>query len=202
MKEMNTDYQKLCRELFGTDDVEELKKIAEKMNRKNPRNAGRKRRFSDADIQKMKELQESGTPLTKIAEEFRTSRQMVGRMLTDAPPEGCSMRMTYMYHQKPCTVIDVDFLNERIYIQNKTDDLIHRAFGMIENPSWEDFEYFLEDRCFPKSRGNCKQILKSLGLSDYDPLQIVEKTQGRMADDDLWIKIRYLNRGENERAAS
>ena len=26
-----------------------------------------------------------------------------------------------------------------------------RAFGVVTDPSWADFEYFLEDRCFPKN---------------------------------------------------
>ena len=106
-----------------------------------------------------------------------------------------------MFKQYPCTVIDIDFLKQKIYIQNKTDDIIHRAFGVVENPSWDDFELFLEDRCFPRERGNCRSILCSMGLTDYDPLQIIEKTQGRMAEDKQWIKIRYNDRGEIQHAS-
>ena len=102
-----------------------------------------------------------------------------------------TMRMVYMFRDQPCTIIDLDFLNLKVSIQNKTDDFLHRAFGVIENPDWNDFEQFLEDRCFPKTRGNLKQILRDLNLDTYDPLQIVEKTQGRMADDDMWIQITY-----------
>ena len=79
-------------------------------------------------------------------------------------------------------MIDVVFLNRKNAIQNQTSDLIHRAFGVVENPTWEDFNIFLEDRCFPETRGNKKELLDELGLMEYDPLQIVEKTQGRMAD--------------------
>jgi putative transcriptional regulator len=31
--------------------------------------------------------------------------------------------------------------------------------------------------------------LKRLGLPFYDPLMIIEKTEGRMADDNFWIRI-------------
>ena len=41
---------------------------------------------------------------------------------------------------------------------------------------------------------NKKELLRQLGLTDYDPLQIIEKTRGRMADDEQWLKIRYLER--------
>ena len=38
----NVDYQALCKELFGTDDVKVLRKIAQTAGTHNPRNAGRK----------------------------------------------------------------------------------------------------------------------------------------------------------------
>lgn len=34
-----------------------------------------------------------------------------------------------------------------------------------------------------------KLILKDLGLPFYDPIMIIEKTEGRMAEDDFWICI-------------
>ena len=48
---------------------------------------------------------------------------------------------------------------------------------------------FLESRCFPESRDKMKLILKDLGLPFYDPIMIIEKTKGRMAEDDFWIRI-------------
>ena len=107
------------------------------------------------------------------------------------PDPGYTFRMTYMCRDSICTIIDVNFLDRQIKIKNYTSDLLLRAFGVIEQPDWGDFEYFLADRCFPSSRGNAKSLLKALGLTDYDPLQIVEKTEGRMAEDDMWIKINY-----------
>ena len=34
-------------------------------------------------------------------------------------------------------------------------------------------------------------MLRELDLPFYDPFMIVEKTQGRMAEDKFWIKIEY-----------
>ena len=34
-----------------------------------------------------------------------------------------------------------------------------------------------------------KLVLKDLDVPFYDPLLIIEKTQGRMAEDDFWIRI-------------
>lgn len=39
-----------------------------------------------------------------------------------------------------------------------------------------------------------KLILRDLDLPFYEPLMIIEKTQGRMAEDNFWIKI---ERGTN-----
>lgn len=193
---MKTDYRKLCLELFGTDQEQELRQIAKTFKLKNARNAGRKKKYSDAEVEEMHRLRAEGTAVQEIADRFGTSRQVIGRYLTpDIHPE-CTMRMIYMYQTHPCTVIDVDFLNQKIYIQNHTNDLLHRAFGPIEKPTWKDFEQFLTDRCFPETRGDQKRLLQALGLTDYDPLQIVEKTQGRTADDALWLKIRCQERGK------
>lgn len=185
------DYRKLCLELFGTDDVDELTKIAQVHREKNPRKAGRKKKFTAEDVQTIRSLLENGMTMQEVAKRFNTSRQVIGKYLNEKPAEGYTLRMTYMYQQHPCTIIDVDFLNQRIMVQNKTNDMLHRAFGVVEHPTWDDFETFLKERCFPATRGNAKEILKQLQLTSYDPLQIVEKTRGRTAEDDMWLKFHY-----------
>jgi len=187
---MATDYRKLCLELFGTDDVDELRKIAGKQN---ARNAGRKKKFSDVQTAEMRSLRSKGVSVNDIAEKYHTSRQMIEKYLNTKPAPGYTMRITYMNRQKPCTEIDVDFLNRNIHIQNFTDDTLHRAFGKKEAPTWSDFEDFLQYRCFPKTRGNARDILNELNIQTYDPMQIVEKTHGRISDDNMWLKIRYYS---------
>ncbi len=107
------------------------------------------------------------------------------------------MRIFYKFRDQVCTIIDVDFLRLEIRIQNKTDDMLHRAFGTLENPTWDDFEYFLQDRCFPPTRGNVKDELEALGLDSYDPLQIVEKTGGRTAEDHMHMEFQYRKDANN-----
>ena len=188
---MNVDYRKLCVDLFGTDDVNELTRIARTCKEKNPRKAGRKKKFTAEDVQTIRSLIEDGMTVNEVAERFQTSRQVIGRYLNEKPAEHYTLRMTYTYQQHPCTIIDVDFLNQRVMVQNKTKDMLHRAFGVIEKPTWNDFELFLKERCFPATRGNAKEILKELQLTCYDPLQNVEKTRGRTAEEDMWLKFNY-----------
>ena len=190
----NVDYKAVCQELFGTTDVDELKRLAAQINQKNPRQAGRKKKFKHEDVERMRELRADGVPMQEIADRYGTSRQIVSKYLNQAPEDGYTMRMTLMYQNRPCTAIDVNFLQNKIKIQNYTKDILHRAFGIKEDPTWEDFCVFLQDRCFPKTRGNVKAVLAGLGLQDYDPLQIVEKTNGRTAEDDLWLKFQYYGK--------
>ena len=48
---------------------------------------------------------------------------------------------------------------------------------------------FLESRCVPRERDGLQYYLEELGLDEYDPLAIIRKTQGRMAEDNCSIKI-------------
>ena len=95
----------------------------------------------------------------------------------------------FLYRDQLCTTIDIDFRHEKIAIQNYTKKIPLRAFGVVEHPTWDDFTWFLESRCFPKTRDHAKDILKEMGLPFYDPLLIIEKTDGRMAGDEQWILI-------------
>ncbi len=108
------------------------------------------------------------------------------------------MQMTYMHNNTPCTVIDIDFARKKIKAHNYTNNPVYTAFGIIKNPTWNDFENFLKDRCFPQTRGHLKWFLNGVGVDNYDPLQIIEKTHGRCAEDNMWIKIKYRKNAVNE----
>lgn len=105
------------------------------------------------------------------------------------PVREYQMRLWYMYFDEICTIIDVDERERKVKIYNYTKNYALRAFGREEKPTFEQYEEFLESRCFPRSRDKMKLILKDLNLPFYEPLMIIEKTQGRMAEDNFWIKI-------------
>ena len=77
------DYRKLCLELFGTDDVDELTKIAQVHREKNPRKAGRKKKFTAEDVQRIRSLLENGMTMQEAAKRFNTSRQVIGKYLNE-----------------------------------------------------------------------------------------------------------------------
>lgn len=107
----------------------------------------------------------------------------------DIPEKKYPLRLFYMKGKKYCTLIDVDDVRRIVSIKNFTDDPHDRAFGNIERPEYKDYKDFLESRCFPKSRDKMKLILRELNLPFYDPFMIIQKTEGRMADDDFHIVI-------------
>ena len=126
-------------------------------------------------------------PIVLLIKMIERNREYI-RML-EIPPQVLPVRMWYMYKEKYCTLIDVDESKKQIEIKNYTENVFFRAFGRKEKPDMEDYYAFLESRCFPKSRDKLKLVLKDLDLPFYDPYLIIQKTEGRMAEDDFWIKI-------------
>lgn len=105
------------------------------------------------------------------------------------PERKYPLRLYYMFRDELCTVIDVDTKNEKVEITNYSEHFLKRAFGNIEKPTYQQYEEFLESRCFPRTRDKMKLMLRELNLPFYDPMLIIEKTKGRMAEDDFWIQI-------------
>lgn len=186
---MSVNYKNLCNELFGTTDVKKLRSIAEKVN--SNRNAGRKKAFTQQQIDEMKQMQARNISQQEIAEHFETSRQTISKYLKDKFPKNYNMQIDFMYKTSVCTTIFINFWEEKIKIINKTDDILHRAFGVNENPTWDDFNDFLVDRCFAESRGDKKAVLNALGIDSYDPIQIIERTQGKTYEDRQWMRFKY-----------
>jgi hypothetical protein len=104
--------------------------------------------------------------------------------------------MDYMNGDECCSRLLVSFQKRQVVAENTTDVPFHRAFGMKAKPTWEDFEEFLEDRCMPRTRDHLRLVLEEIGVDSYDPMAIIEKTQGRMAEDQQWLKLSYFAPGQ------
>lgn len=187
------------------------------MARANERGAGRKPVFTEEQIVEIREKREQGMTVSALAKEYGVSRQTLSAYLNKKDQQmetmiesyrgwrelnrsfknvdliDYTLRMDFMCEDECCTQILVDFKHKKIEIINTTENIIHRAFGINVKPTWEDFENFLEDRCFPKTRGHMRTILKDLELDFYDPFSIIEKTHGNMKEDLQWLKISYIN---------
>lgn len=93
------------------------------------------------------------------------------------------MKFLYKWKEQVTTEIEADYRTKKVSIINHSDDCMKTAFGVNQNPTFEDFEGFLEDRCFPRSRDKMKLHLQELGIDYYDPLSIIKKTHGKLEGD-------------------
>lgn len=122
------------------------------------------------------------TPQLTVEEFLQRNRQKNHRL----------KRFSYYDGDKLCTKIGADFTEKIVVAENFTDNIVKTAFGMNKMPTWVDFMNFLEERCIPNGRGGLREYLEAIGLERYDPVQILEKTKGKMAEDNQWIETENL----------
>ena len=92
-----------------------------------------------------------------------------------------------------CTLIAADFTDQTLQAENYTDLFIKTAFGRNDLPTWADFEHFLEERCIPRDRAGLREYLETIGVDAYNPIEIIKKTAGRMAEDSQWLEMEALS---------
>ena len=101
-------------------------------------------------------LYQQGNSMRQTAKKAGVSLGTVSNVIDEAKK---SSRIVYVYmdRKKPATLLDIYPAINRLEIWNFTDDLISRAFGSREKPSWQEYEQFLEDRCMPRTRYGIKK---------------------------------------------
>ena len=103
------------------------------------------------------------------------------------------VRMFMFYDgDKLCTVIYADFDNKSLTVENHVSNPVKTAFGNNTFPTWQDLQFFFEERCIPRERAGLREYLEVIGVGEYDPLEIIKKTSGRMAEDNQWLKVEVL----------
>lgn len=101
-------------------------------------------------------------------------------------------RISFYDDDRLCSTILADFTDQTLRVKNESVSLIKTAFGKNEVPTWEDLRCFLEERCVPHARSGLREYLDAIGVLEYDPLEIIRKTKGRMAEDAQWIEIEEI----------
>ncbi len=100
------------------------------------------------------------------------------------------IKLNFYNNDTLCFRVLADYTDKQIKIEHYTNDKFHTAFGVKENQSWDDYLSFLEERCIPRNRSGLKEYLDAIGVDEYEPLEIIRKTKGRMAEDNQWIEVR------------
>lgn len=116
-------------------------------------------------------------------EEYARKKRSVGHRV---------LSLRYYDDDRLCTLIYADLTDQTLQARNDTTDWVKTAFGKKALPTWDDFLAFLEERCIPKGRAGLQEYLTSIGLDEYDPLEIIKRTEGRMAEDQQWLKIEEM----------
>lgn len=84
----------------------------------------RKNSFTDPQLANILALQKQGVKITEIAKKYHVSRQtiysQIKRVHNFSEDPDVKMRMYFMNRDYLCTMIDIDFLHEKIYIKNYT----------------------------------------------------------------------------------
>ena len=126
-------------------------------------------------------------PMVPLLEILMRHPEKVREM--EVPPRTTNLRLWYYYENLVCTIMDVDEIRRTVRIRNYVSNPLMRAFGVNTEPTFEEYEEFLASRCFPETRDKIKLYLKELDLPFYDPLMIIEKTEGKMAEDHFWVRV-------------
>ncbi len=98
-------------------------------------------------------------------------------------------KISFFDEQTLCSVIYADFTDQSLTVENFCKDPVKTAFGNCSQPDWKDFQWFLEERCISNHRDGLQHYLRELQLDEYDPVAIIQKTKGRMSEDQQWIQI-------------
>lgn len=89
---------------------------------------------------------------------------------------------TYYWYcaDKHASTITVNFSARKVSVKHHSDIPFECAFHGDEKVSFNSWEYMLSQRCIPQGRPDIKERLGEIGLTEYDPYKIIEKTHGVM----------------------
>lgn len=91
-----------------------------------------------------------------------------------------------------CSTIYADFTEQKVMVENQAVLPVKTAFGRNLLPTWDDFNRFLQERCIPRERAGLREYLEAIGVDEYDPLRIIQKTSGKMAEDHQWLEVEVM----------
>ena len=149
------------------------------------------RRIAELSIGPAGETASKGSKTRKTILPTETDCSLNGVNFVELHQEqGHDVRILRYYDDKTlCSTIYADFTDQTLVVENEDVLMIKTAFGNNRQPNWRDFQNFLLERCIPRQRAGLREYLEAWGLEEYDPILIIQKTEGRMAEDQQWLTI-------------
>ena len=157
---------------------------------KNERNAGRKPVITDEKLNIIKARIEAGESISSISKEYGVSRQALHQRLKNSKDD--SFRLEYYVNGNVGSVIEVEPSKEAIHVYHYLHKLSDRAFGLVNNPNWDDLAKLLESQYF-KSKGidfnPVKQtfLCRDFGENDFSINEILDSGRSDIALDNSEI---------------
>ena len=110
----------------------------------NTRNAGRKPKLNDEQLDIIIKRYEDGETISSLALEVGVSKQALSKRIKNKRANK-EATLDYYIDGKLCTRLSLDFRRHSVRIINYASQLSRRAFGYIENPNWNDLQIFLDN---------------------------------------------------------
>lgn len=88
---------------------------------------------------------------------------------------------------------EVDIQNNKVDIKKYTSDPIKQFFLAFNSMDIVGFSDLLEARCWERERVDILDLLRKIGLDEYDPIEIVRRTFGVSYNDSIWFKFEESN---------
>ena len=102
-----------------------------------------------------------------------TKRLAMQEFVDRAKKRGRKILVLSYYDDKTlCTKIAADYDEKTVCVENYVTDVLRTAFGNNQEPTWDDYLLFLEERCIPKSRAGLRDYLDAKSIT-----HLVKKTE-------------------------
>lgn len=110
----------------------------------NERNAGRKPKITDEQLNKIISRHKSGESLSALADEFGISRQALHKRIKE--PQERPFTINWVVDDQPVSTITVDVRHRALVLANYAAQLSKLPFGFNTNPTWQEFLRVLEEK--------------------------------------------------------
>lgn len=101
---------------------------------------------------------------------------------------GKKLIFDYMYFDTVSEHVEVDMVSLTVESKVYAKDIMLQVFGKRPK-TVENVQFFFRSRCFEETNYGLRDLLKLLGLQQYNPYDIVRITHGKMVNDPCWIRF-------------
>ncbi len=89
----------------------------------------------------------------------------------------------WYFGTKHTSTIKVDFKTKKVEVEHFTDKKPICAFHGKTDVTFTMWETMIEGRVIPKTQVDAEAKMAAIGITEYDPYKIIEKTHGQMVHD-------------------